>query len=182
MGIKKRNNKIPIVSSFGFGFGHKGFGSVVKTANEQFDEVLIRLHIPRAYYGDRDGEATAGVLPGRLAEMKNPHAKIEITHGFLSDSDLLRFLADSDINVFLYHETHNTGLSSVVDYALSVPVPIAINKTSMFRHICKPEMCVENNTLPQIIKQGCGILDEYRELWSNANFLLKYETILNSIL
>ena len=173
---------IPIVSSFGFGFGHKGFGSVVKMANDQFDEAIVRLHIPRAYYGDRNGEATAGVVPGCMAEVKKPGIKLEITHDFLDDQQLLHFLSESDVNVFLYHETHNTGLSSVIDYALSVPVPIAVNKTSMFRHIALPEICVENKTLPEIINQGSGVLDVFRDAWSNANFIRRYEDILDKTL
>jgi hypothetical protein len=99
----------------------------------------------------------------------------------LSDDRLLSFLSQSDVNVFLYHETGNIGLSSVIDYALSVPVPIAVNKTSMFRHIAKPEICVEDSTLPQIIANGSGVLDEYRQKWSNANLVLKYESIIDSL-
>jgi hypothetical protein len=40
---------IPVIGSFGFGFGNKNYGSIVKMVNEQFDEATIRLHIPRAY-------------------------------------------------------------------------------------------------------------------------------------
>jgi len=178
---EKTPNEHPIISSFGFGFGHKGFGSVVRLVNDQFDTATIRLHIPRAYYGDRNGEATAGVIPGCYNEMTNPSVKLEITHDFLSDSELLSFLGDSDINVFLYHETGNSGLSSVIDYVLSVPVPIAVNTTSMFRHIAIPEICVENKTLPQIIEQGSGILDVFRDMWSNENLIAKYEQIIDRV-
>src|SRR5258708_9101882 len=106
-------NKIPIISSFGFGFGNKGFGRVVKTVNDQFDEAIIRLHIPRAFYGDRNGEASAGVFPGCYNEIKKEKIKLEITTNFLNDEDLLKFLASSTINMFLYDEMLGRGLSSV---------------------------------------------------------------------
>ena len=63
--INYTKNDIPIIGSFGFGFGNKGFGRVVKTVNDQFDEAIIKLHIPRAFYGDKNGEASAGVFPER---------------------------------------------------------------------------------------------------------------------
>lgn len=179
--IPKVNNKIPVIGSFGFGFGHKNFGSVVKTVNDEFDEAIIRLHIPRAYYGDRHGEATVGVIPGCITEVHKDGIKLEITHDFLNDIGLLSFLGSNDINVFLYSETHNTGLSSVIDYALSVDVPIMVNKTSMFRHInwINPSICHEDRSIRDIMSEGVWPLGQFKTDWSNINFINKYEKILD---
>lgn len=172
-------NEPPIISSFGFGFGNKNYGTIVKMVNEQFDETTLRLHIPRAYYGDRSGEATAGVLPGIQNEMKNPNIKLEITHDFLLEDELLFWLSQSCLNVFLYEQMEGRGLSSVIDYALSVDVPIAINDSAMFRHIQNPTSNVANNSLKDIIAAGTEHLKVYKQKWSNDNFLKKYEAILN---
>lgn len=172
----------PIISTFGFAFGSKGLGRVVKMVNEQFDSATIRIHIPRAHYGDRDGEATAGVVPGCKNEMKKDGVALIFSDVFLTDVDLLSFLNDSDLNVFLYDEMPGRGLSSVIDYALSVDTPLAINSSDMFRHIQKPEINVSNKTLQEIIDQGTAPLQEFRELWSNENFLKKYEYILDTTL
>lgn len=180
--INKIKNKVPVISSFGYGFGSKNYGSIVKMVNDQFDEAIIRLHIPRAYYGDRSGEATAGVLPGIWAEMKNPNIKLEITHDFLTDYELLEFLYGSDLNLFLYDEMNGRGLSSVIDYALSVDVPIAINSSFMFRHVQNEKSNVANHTLQEIIDFGTDHLKIYKQQWSNENLIKKYEQILNDTL
>lgn len=180
--FENQKNEIPIISSFGMAFGNKGFGRVVKIVNQQFDEAIIRLHLPRAYYGDREGEATVGVLPGCQAEMKKEGIKLEFSHDFLTDNGLLQFLSESDLNIFLYDEMKGRGLSSVIDYALGVDVPIGINDSDMFRHIQKPEINVANKTLKEIIEQGTEPLKEFKQLWSNENLIKKYEYILDTTL
>lgn len=180
--FKKPKNKVPIISSFGYGWGNKNYGSIIKTVNDQFDKAVIRLHIPRAYYGDKNGEATAGVLPGIWNEMYKPNIKLEITHDFLSDYDLLKFLSQSDLNIFLYEQMEGRGLSSVIDYALSVDVPIAINNSFMFRHVQNDFSNAANNSLQQIIDNGTEHLKQYKEKWSNESLIKKYEDILDKTL
>ena len=178
--IKHQKNDIPIISSFGFGFGNKGFGRVVKIVNDTFDQAIIKLQIPRAFYGDRNGEASAGVFPGCHAEVKKPGIQLQITTDFLDDEGLLNFLASSTANVFLYDEMLGRGLSSVIDYALSVDVPLVINNSDMFRHIkhTSPSICIENMSLLNIINNGTAALQQYKNKWSHANFIKKYETII----
>lgn len=179
-----KNNEestIPIISSFGFGFGNKGFGSIVKLINEQFDEAIIRLHIPFAFYGDSEGKSVQNIHPGCYNEIKKEGIQLQISTEFKSDTELLEFLSSSTINVFLYHEMKGRGLSSVIDYALSVDRPIAITKTDMFRHIyhTQPSICIEDKTIPEIIKSGGESLIPYRQMWSNKNFINKYEKIIS---
>lgn len=171
----------PIISSYGFGFGDKGFGRVVKIINEQFDNALIRLHIPFAYYGDREGQSIKNIYPGCYNEITKPGIKLEITNNFLTEQELLQFLSESTLNIFLYDEMKGRGLSSVIDYALSVDVPLAINKSWMFRKIynTSPSICVEDKSLKEIIDQGIQPLQQYRDKWSNENLIKKVEQILN---
>lgn len=177
----KLSNRL-LIGSFGFSFGNKGYGRIVKMVTEQFEDALIRLHMPRAYYGDRDGEARAGVIPGCFNEVKKPLVKLEISDSWLDDDTLLNWLSNNDLNIFLYDKMEGRGLSSVIDYALSVDVPLAINDSDMFRHIQKPEINVANKSLQEIINQGTAPLQEFKDLWSNENFLAKYEHILNTTL
>lgn len=182
--FEKPHNYLPVISSFGFGFGNKGFGRVVKAVNDEFDEAIIRLHIPRAFFGDKDGQATASILPGCFSELKKPGISLELTHNFLTDQELLKFLSQSDLNIFLYDEMLGRGLSSVIDYALSVDTPIAINKTYMFKHIynASPSICVEDSSLKDIIFRGDAPLRPFKSLYSHSNFIKKYESILDNVL
>jgi len=176
-------NNIPVISSFGFGFEHKGFEKIVKIVNNQFDEAIIKLHISKSFYADRDGNRSAAVISRCHNEIKKPGIKLITTNNFLTDDDLLAFLAASTVNIFLYDniEQFACGLSSVIDYALSVNVPLAISKSNMFRHIKdgQPSMCVEDRSLTEIIQSGNQTTDFYKDLWSHNNFVKKYEMIIN---
>src|ERR1700678_1487034 len=84
-------NDIPIISSFGFGFEHKGFEKIIKLVNEQFDEAIIRLHIPHSFYADRNGHRSVSVADRCRKGMKKDKIKLSITDNFLSDEDMLGF-------------------------------------------------------------------------------------------
>lgn len=177
--VPKHNKpEIPTIKSFGFGFGNKNYGQIVKLVNEQFDEAVIALHIPRAFFGDKDGQATNDILPGIYSQMKNPNIRLELTHDFMDSAELLRFLSESTLNIFLYEQMNGRGLSSTIDYALSVDVPIAVNHSYMFRHIYSPGICAETRTLQEIIDSGIAPILPYRDKWSNQNLLKKIENII----
>jgi hypothetical protein len=114
--------------------------------------------------------------------MKKSNIKLEITTDFLDDDGLLNFLASSTINVFLYDHMPERGLSSVIDYALSVKKPLAISKSHMFRHIlaASPSICYEDRTLSEIISSDSDPLQQFRDKWSPSNFIKRYETIINN--
>lgn len=175
-------NPIPVISSFGFGFEHKGFEKIVRLINSQFDNAIIKLHISKSFYADRDGIRSAAVISRCHTEIKKSGIQLLTTNNFLTDDDLLNFLAGSTLNIFLYDniEQFACGLSSVIDYALSVNVPLAISKSNMFRHIRDnvPSICVEDRSLSEIIQSGVDIIRPYKDKWSHDNFIKKYEMII----
>lgn len=175
---------IPTIGSFGFGFSNKGFERLVKLVNEQFDTAHINLNIPFAYYGDMYGNIAKGIANSCKYYMTNKNITLNISHDFLDDTQLLDYLSCNSINAFLYDEMPGRGLSSVIDYAISVNVPIAITNTYMFRHISgiSPSICIEKRSLKEIVSSGSEILQPYREWWSNANLINKYESILHKTL
>ena len=67
----------------------------------------------------------------------------------------------------------------MIDYALAVQKPLAINKSSMYAHIvdAQPSICVEDNSLQNIIDNGFAPLQEKHDSWSNKNFIDTIEKI-----
>lgn len=177
-------NSVPIIGSFGFGFNNKGFERLCSMVNEQFDEAVIRLHIPFSHYGDSEGHSARGIVSKCVELLTKPTINLVATHDFLSDHEVLDFLAQNTLNAFLYDEMPNRGLSSVIDYALSVNVPIAITNTDMFRHIKNtyPSIVIENTSLKDIIEAGTIPLKQYKNMWSNDNLIKKCEHILDKTL
>lgn len=171
---------IPTIGSFGFGFNNKGFEKLVKLVNKEFDEAIIRLHIPFAFYGDSDGAISKSIASACESHVTKPNIKLVITHDFLSDEQVLDFLSGNTINAFLYDDMVGRGLSSVIDYALSVRRPIAITRSHMFRHIsnANPSICIDNTSLHEIMKRNGDELKPYSDWHSNSNLIAKYEQIL----
>lgn len=171
--LEKNKNDIITIGSFGFGFHNKGFDKICKLVDESFDEAIIRLHITNPFFGDYSGNTTNQIIDMCKSQIKNKKIKLEITTHFLDDVDILNFLNTNDLNVFLYDDMYGRGLSSVIDYAVSVNTPIAVNNSYMFRHIVKetPNISISNNlTLKDILDLGTENVNFYKNKWNHTNF------------
>lgn len=180
-------NNIPVINSFGFLNTHKGFEEVVQRVNQEFDQAIINIHTPYGYFGGLENHITRRNYNAFLKRVRSiinkPGIKFNSTINFMTDENILQFLANSSINIFLYNTgifKHRLGISSVIDYALSVDRPLAISNSAMFRHIHTktPSVCVQNNSIKNILEQGVTILDEYRIKWSNEKLAEKFDSII----
>lgn len=171
-----------IIGSFGFGFPDKGFVKIVHQVNQEFDKATIRLHIARSIFSDPFGlQASERIKECRLAA--KPGINIEHHHTFLDIENLLLFLSQNSINVFLYDDKPTIGISSVIDFALSARRPIAISNSRMFRHINKPEILLgPHNTLKSIIERGLSPLDEYYRMWHPEAIIASFERIVERVI
>lgn len=167
-------NPIPVIGSFGFGFPDKNFPRIAEEVCVQYDEAVIRLNIPFAEYGDRDGQL-AKREAARCAEIvRGTKVRLEVDHDYLSQQDLLTFLRSNDINLFLYKQSHGRGISSAIDYALSAYRPIGVSNSEMFRHM-PPGVCIDNTPIKDLNMQQ--ILPMYEE-HSNKRLIEKYKQCL----
>jgi len=165
------------VGSFGFGFPDKNFPRIAEIVKAQYKSATIKLNIPFAEYGDRDGYLARREADKVRAILKGSSIEVEINHDYLSQSDLLDFLAANTINLFLYRQSHGRGLSSAIDYALSVKRPIGVSDSEMFRHL--PETIrVENNTIDNIIRDFADTLCPIYEAHSNGKLIERYKEFL----
>lgn len=171
-----RNNSIINIGSFGFAFFQKGFHTLVKLVNSTFDTAVINLHIPQSHFGDPFGKQLKEVVTECKKLNTNPNVQLNITHNFRDDNDILEFLANNDINVFMYTD-NGEGLSGVPDYALSVKRPIAVSDCTMFRHFAKDEIRIDKHSIQDILNQGTKPLEEYYKKWSIENFRNKMEEV-----
>ncbi|MBK7885588.1 MAG: hypothetical protein IPJ81_18680 [Chitinophagaceae bacterium] len=117
------------------------------------------------------------------AMINKPGIRLIVTHDFLDDQSMLDFLAQNTINVFFYESSENRGLSSAIDNAMAVQRPIAVSNSIMFRHILAtiPSVCIKDNTLKNIIKNGFAPLQKYYDEWNTGNLLWEYERILDAV-
>lgn len=180
--ILKTQNEIPVIGSFGFGFDNKGFDKICSLVQNNFDEAVIHLHITNAFFGDRDSAISNKIIDRCKNTIYKPKIRLKITTNFLDDYEILQFLSNNSVNIFLYDDAVGRGLSSVIDYAVSVNTPLVVNNSSMFRHIIsdKPDISIQKNDISAIINLGTEPVVYFREKWSNQNFRDKFfKTIKN---
>ena len=177
-------SEIPIIGSFGFGTAGKGFPTMISKVQDEFEKAIIRLHIPFATFGDSEGKSAHSIADQCKELIVKPGIELQLSHEFLGQKQLLDFLAQNTLNAFFYDMNKGRGISSVIDYALAVHRPIAITKSSMFRHIVPtfPSICVEDSSLVKILQNGTGPLSKYYLDWNEANLIWDYERIIDSVL
>jgi len=172
-------NSVPNIGSFGFGFWHKGFNDIVTKVNNEFSEAVINLHMPYAHFGDESGIQAREVAERCRENNKNPNITLNITSDLKSEEQILDFLAKNDINAFMYGGV-SEGISSVLDYALSVRRPIALTNNMMFRHILSDDNIItDDNTIGKILDKGVAPLERFYTEWSIENFIQRAEELLH---
>jgi len=181
---KSKLSEIPKIGTFGFGFKVKKYEDICTLINEQFDKAEIRMHLTLSHFCPNYHELEE-IKQACYSRITKPDIKLKFTSDFIDDEGVLNFLESNDLNIFLYqyYQEYN-GISSVIDYALSVKKPIAVCKSSMFSHITNtnPSICVEEITIPNILNNGITPLNNFYEKWNNENFINHLEKIIKKII
>jgi len=178
----EKDGSVLHVGSFGFGFRVKYFDQICRIVNEQlsYRKVQINLHLTSSHFCPNANDI-ASIKRDCLNAITHDNIKLNMTHDFLTDEEMLNFLYRNDLNIFFYQNYGGyNGISSTVDYALSVKKPLAICRSNMFEHIwdVQPSICVETNSLLNIINNGFTPLEEKYNLWTNEKFIHTLETIM----
>lgn len=178
----KSNDDILHIGSFGFGLTCKSIDKICELINEQlsYRKVQINLHLTEAHFCP-NADTISSIKQDCLNAITHDNIKLNTTHKFLTNDEMLDFLSKNDLNIFFYEKyQHYNGISSTIDYALSVKKPIAICRSNMFAHIwdVHPSICVENNSLINIINNGFDPLEEKYNSWTNEQFIYTLETII----
>lgn len=174
---KYPTNDIITIGSFGFATDHKRFPELVKLVCDTLPEARINLHLVRTFFGDTLGYSVSDTIFKCNQSLTNRNVQLNITTEFYDDAKLLTFLAGNDINVFYYSQMVNPGISSAIDYALSVKRPIAITKNMTFRHIYSDEISLDRNSITTILKTGTKPLEKYYELWNPKTFVSEMNSL-----
>jgi len=175
--------QVTTIGSFGFGTPNKGFEKLVSKVQDEFDEAVIRLNIPYADFGDSEGLNAKRIADNCRKLITNQNIKLEITHEFLQDTELLDFLAANSMNVFMYEDKGGRGLSSALDMALAVNRPVAVSNCPMFRHLLNacPFVNADEYSLKEILSHDFDDVNKISKDWNQANLQWEYERILKAI-
>jgi len=169
---------VPIFGSFGFGAYRKGFNKIVELINHHYEKAIIKIVMPTADTGPND----YGIVEQCHNLNTNPNIKLMIIHDFFEEKDLLQFLRSNSMNIFLYDTHHSAGVSSVIDYALSVKKPLAISDASWFRHIYSDEICVNKTHVKDIMNASTDHCEKMTNIFSHNNLIKKVDDVVSGII
>lgn len=167
------------IGSFGFGFPNKGFQDLIKRVNEEYDEATIRLNIP--YNDSVDGDGINAFLTAqRCFSLAKPGISCYITHEYMPGYELLNWLAQNEVNAFLYKDNDSKGLASAVDWAIAARRPFAVSDSQMFRHV--HHVAPPNKSLKETIRDGVGPFKPLYDIWNQKALLEDLEGIIKRVL
>lgn len=177
--IEYSKKDIPIFGSFGFACGYKGFVKMIEMINDQYDNCIIKIVMPSAAFYPSN---YFNIESNKCLNIKRKDGiELLITNNFFTNDELILFLQSNTLNLFLYDyitPSDNVGISSVIDFALSVDTPIAISNSYMFRHIYSDDICVNKNSIKHCLMESNNKLEVCRTANSHSNFIKKMEFIL----
>lgn len=180
--LKPVDERCPIIGVSGFGGAYAN--KVVEKVKQEYVNAIIRLHLPFARYGDKDG-VMAQSMASKCGDIVGVSGlDIEVNHDFMVQDHLLSWMAGNDINVFIRPtDTPWTGVSASMCAALAARRPIAISRSQCFRHLwdCQPSICVEYRSLNEILATGTAPLEPIYEENSTGKFVARIEEILGYI-
>lgn len=175
--------EIPIIGFQGFGAPFKGILRLAHKVQEEFDEAILRLHIPPGTYGSDITEAVKRVNEVKVIITK-PGIKIEASHEILSSQNLVAMMSQNTINCYFYDFLDGAGIASSPDYALAAKRPIAVTKSHMLRNLWSltPSICIEDNSLKDIISFGLEPLKPLYEAYTEERLLQDYKGVLDRVI
>lgn len=175
------------IGTMGFCAPHKGFVLMVSEILNQFDSAHIRICAPQAPYGiNTPGYATAEMeLCERMVRSSGKHGiTIETTTEFIPVDDAVDWLAQNDLNCYLYRIGSGIGRATSLDTALAAKRPIAVSKSPMLHilHGLTPSVCYEDTPLLQIISNGIAPLQPVYDRCSDDRILEDIHKALRFVL
>lgn len=178
------DNQVPKIGFQGFGFLHKGIIRIADKIQEEFDAAIFRLHMPYSYFGDPNGIEANKRINEIQSVIKNPNIKLEVSHDFLSDDEIIRWLSENTINCYFYDWLEESGIASSPDYAIASRRPFAINNSRMFIHLhnLEPSIEIEHNSLKEIIANGIAPLLPIYKLYNQKNVVRDFEVVCDKVI
>ena len=175
--INYSEKDIPIFGSFGFGFENKGFDKIILNVNEQYDEAIIKFVIPDAFFNPNIQYTVNNICKNLNIKQG---IKIMFIHEFFTTNDLLYFLRSNTMNIFMYDEMRGRGISSTIDYALSVKKPLGISNSYMFRHIYSDQICLYKTSIKECINNSVNYCSQFLDKYSHKNIIETFENLIKN--
>ena len=173
--------EVPIFGSFGFGFPNKGHARVIEFIEQRFDRAIIKFVMPEAFFDGNKNRTNSDTVARCHQQNKKKGVKLMITHEFFTEDDILKFLSSNTMNIFLYDDLPGNGISSTIDYALSVKRPLGISTSHMFKHILSKEVCLYWSSVEYCMDKSVEWCNQFLDKYSHENMISKIDHVVDKL-
>jgi hypothetical protein len=173
---RKKENEQLVIGSLGFPTKGKNWEEIITRTQEEFDEALIRFHIPNATYVPNSQYEIDKIVFSCVSLIRKPKINIEFTHHYMDKNQLIEWCSQNTINVFLYNR-NQSGLAATTDQAIIAERPIYVSQNPTFRHILQ-YLHPYPQTIGEAIKTTLPAVRQMKKDWSPLEFAIKFESIL----
>jgi hypothetical protein len=163
-------NTIIKIGTFGFPFVHKGFHKLVEVVNAEFDNAVINLHMSDSHFCNNE---TSRILSLCAKAATKPNIKINYTHHYRSEIDMVKYLNKNHINALLYDNIEGAGVSAAIDYLISAQRPILISNSQQFRNFHHRVCVFPRRTLRSIVENYDQEVNNIKNIYMDRNKILK---------
>jgi hypothetical protein len=168
--------------------GTSGIGHSIKNLEHLTDLIRIqytgeyiidfRVHFSVGRYTDHN-ETKIRELVKNCQHRAGEAIQITLTCKSFDDYDLVKWLNQNDINIFLYNSFNSIGVSASIDKALAARKPIGINDSNFFRHIYSKDIDIGQNLLTDIVAKGINPLEKFYHRWNQQQLVIQYDTLVS---
>lgn len=179
---KEHDTEAPSVFSFGFATAGKEWHKIVELVQQDYDNASIHFNIPQGTYipNSMQQNTIVKIKEECARVLTKPGIELTITHDNLSKQELIQLCSTKTINCFYYNRQHlfSSGLAAVTDQAIASGRPLFVTSDCTFRHIHQHVPCYPNLTIKEAVETTKEGVLKMKELWSDRNFLMKFEKLL----
>lgn len=175
--LGQSGRSVPLIKTFGFPSPWKNLKGVVEMMNEEFEEAVFHLNFSPASHQDgtplHERQIEAAIA---LKDTAKPGIAVVVTQEYKTDEELVTWLYDSDLNVFLSYPERGiqTGgaLLASADMAISAQRPLLVSDNVEARHLTG---CLDNNLSLKTAMQNEHQVRWFYNTWSPQEFAIRFD-------
>lgn len=167
------------IGTSGIGQPNKHIDYMINLINQQFtDSVEFRIHFSiGAFSGFSDNNINQMI--GYCKSLAKSNVEISLVCQQFTDYELIKWLNENDINIYIYDNFDSNAVSASIDKALSAKKPIGVNNSNFFKHIYSSDISLIENKIVDIVKRETKPLEKFYDIWNPHQLINQYETLVN---
>lgn len=171
---------IPIIGSFGFAGAGKEWNKIVEAVEKDYDKAIIRVNIPYATHIPNNQQCIDAAFQSMRDAVTKQGISLNLTSEYMSEKDLVSWCSQNTLNCFIYYRAGivGSGLSAVVDQAISAKRPILFSADPPFRHVHAYMQPYPIVGVKYAIEHHMKIVQQLAIEWDPQVFRMKFLSIL----